>query len=105
MYTEAKNVWASSAKSPEEAVAMQTRAKLMINLRQIIVNNGWNQVEASKRLGITQNRVSYIFNGQVSKLSTDKLIGLLSKAGYKVDIAIEAASDPVKNSERRSGRI
>ena len=91
MYTEVSNVWESQAKSPEEALALQARADLMISLRQIIVENGWNQKEAAEQLGITQNRVSYIVNGQVSKFTTDKLIGLLSKVGYNVVISVNAA--------------
>ena len=91
MYTEVSNVWESQAKSPEEALALQARADLMISLRQIIVENGWNQKEAAKQLGITQNRVSYIVNGQVSKFTTDKLIGLLNKVGYTVVMSVNAA--------------
>ena len=91
MYTEVTNVWASQAKTPEEAIALQLRADLMIDLRQIILKNGWNQKEAAKQLGLTPNRVSYIVNGQVSKFTTDKLIGLLSKVGYAVDVTVRAA--------------
>ncbi len=90
-YTSVSNVWESQAKSPEEAIALQLRADLMIDLRQIIVDNGWNQKQAAKQLGITQNRVSYLVNGQVSKFTTDKLIGLLSKLGYLVDFTVRAA--------------
>jgi predicted XRE-type DNA-binding protein len=91
MYTEVSNVWESQSSSPEEALALKTRADLMINLREIIHENGWNQKEAAIRLGITQNRVSYISTGQVSKFTTDKLIGLLSKTGYKVTLTVKAA--------------
>jgi len=91
MYTEVSNVWESQTNSPEEALALQARADLMINLREIIHKNGWNQKEAAIHLGITQNRVSYISTGQVSKFTTDKLIGLLSKTGYKVTLTVKAA--------------
>ncbi|MEE8059674.1 MAG: XRE family transcriptional regulator [Pseudomonadales bacterium] len=91
MYTEVSNVWASQAKTPEEAVALQARADLLISLREIIYNNGWSPKEAAQHLGLTQNRVSYIATGQVSKFSTDKLLGLLSKVGYQVDMAVRAA--------------
>ena len=84
MYTEVSNVWESQAKSPEEAIALQMRAQLMISLRQIIHDNGWSQKEAAAKLGITQNRVSYIINGRVSKFATDKLAVLLGKVGYSV---------------------
>jgi predicted XRE-type DNA-binding protein len=91
MYKHVTNVWASEAKTPEEAIALQVRADLMIDLRQIIEDNGWNQKEAAQQLGLTQNRISYIVNGQVSKFTTDKLIGLLSKLGYNVELSIKAA--------------
>lgn len=91
MYTEVSNVWESQVKTPEEALALQARAALMINLREIIHKNGWNQKEAAKNLGITQNRVSYISTGRVAKFTTDKLISLLGKAGYHVSLTVNAA--------------
>ena len=89
MYTEVSNVWESKAKTPEEAKSLQLRAQMMIVLRQIICDRGWSQKEAAISLGISQPRVSYIINGQVSKFAVDKLLGLLMKAGYNFDISLK----------------
>lgn len=89
MYTEVKNVWESSAKSSQEAKSLQLRAQIMIVIRQLIRKNGWNQSEAAKQLGISQPRVSFIINGQVSKFTTDKLLGLLGTIGYDLDFSLK----------------
>lgn len=90
-FTEVTNVWASEAKSPEEAIMLQHKADLLIKLRHIIHENGWSQKVAANELGITQNRVSYINTGNVRKFSTDRLIELLAKSGYQISISIAAA--------------
>ena len=89
MYTEVSNVWESKAATPEEAKSLQLRAQMMIVLRQIICERGWNQKEAARNLGISQPRVSYIINGQVSKFAMDKLLDLLMKAGYNIDVVLK----------------
>lgn len=88
MFTEVTNVWEKEGRSQEEALALQIKAQLMLELRQIIHANGWNQAEAAKRLGITQPRVSYLVTGQVSKFTTDKLLGYVAKLGYDFALTV-----------------
>ena len=92
MYIRTSNVWESGAETPEAAIGLKIRADLMIKLREIIHANGWSQKEAGEQLGLTQNRVSYIINGQVSKFTTERLIELLSKIGYTVTVGVQAAA-------------
>lgn len=88
MYKRVSNVWESNSKSEAEAKALALKAQLMIVLRELIAKNGWNQAEAAKRLGISQPRVSYLTNGQVSKFSMDKLYEFLTICGYDFDLAL-----------------
>jgi predicted XRE-type DNA-binding protein len=88
MYTRVSNVWESSAKSSAEAKSLELKAQLMIVLRELIHNNGWNQAKASEVLGITQPRVSYLINGQVSKFSMDKLYEFLTLCGYNFELSL-----------------
>ena len=48
------------------------------------------QAQASKRLGITQPRVSEITRGKVELLSLDYLVGLCAKAGIPVNLKLAA---------------
>lgn len=89
MFTKVSNVWESSAKTPQEAMLLELKAQLMIVIRELIAQKGWNQVEAAKQLDITQPRVSNLINGQVSKFSLDKLYELLVLCGYNFDLALK----------------
>ena len=88
MYTRVSNVWESSSKSTAEAKSLELKAQLMIVLRELIHNNGWNQAKAAEVLGITQPRVSYLINGQVSKFSMDKLYEFLTLCGYDFELSL-----------------
>lgn len=82
MYTEVSNVWESSSKTSSEAKFLKLHTQMVLVLRQIIHEYDWSQKEAVARLNISQSRVSYIINGQVSKFNVEKLLGLLSRVGY-----------------------
>lgn len=88
MYNRVSNVWESSAKSSVEAKTSELKAQLMIVIRELIHNNGWNQAKAAEVLGITQPRVSYLINGQTSKFSLDKLYGFLTLCGYDFELSL-----------------
>jgi predicted XRE-type DNA-binding protein len=48
------------------------------------------QVEAAKRLGVAQPRISEIARNKVGKLSLDYLVGLCAKAGVSVTVKLAA---------------
>lgn len=89
------NVWESCSDTPEEAMVKQMKAQMMIVIRELIISNGWNQKAASENLGITQPRISYLTNGQISKFSIDNLYKLLFKCGYKFEISMGDEGEPV----------
>jgi plasmid maintenance system antidote protein VapI len=49
-----------------------------------------SQVEAAKRLGVVQPRISEIARNKVDKLSLDYLVGLCAKAGVSVAVKLAA---------------
>src|SRR5690554_2402996 len=67
------------AKSSE----LQTRADLMIAIRDIISDKGWKQAETAEKLGLTQPRVSNLLNGKIDKFSIDLLMTCLYRLGYR----------------------
>jgi len=69
---------------------MLLRARLAEVLRTWIDREELTQAQASKRLGVTQPRVSEITRGKVELLSLDYLVGLCAKAGISVGLKIAA---------------
>jgi predicted XRE-type DNA-binding protein len=84
------NIFLDLGFPPHEAEVMLMRARLAEALRQWIDREELTQVEASKRLGIAQPRVSEITRGKVELLSLDYLVGLCAKAGVPVGLRLAA---------------
>jgi len=84
------NVFADLGFDSAEAAILQMRAKLMNDLRELIVSRGLTQTEAAKLLGVTQSRVSDLTRGKWEKFSLEMLITLEARAGRKVTLELAA---------------
>ncbi len=71
---------------PHEAAVMFLRCELAEALRKWLDP----QVEAAKRLGVVQPRISEIARNKVDKLSLDYLVALCAKAGVSVSVRLAA---------------
>tara|TARA_R110002073_G_scaffold302953_1_gene470748 strand:+ start:1365 stop:1670 length:306 start_codon:yes stop_codon:yes gene_type:complete len=78
------NIFDAVTENEEEASELQTRADLMIVIREIVEENGWKQSEAAKKLSLTQPRVSDLLNGKIEKFSIDLLMTCLFRLGFRV---------------------
>jgi predicted XRE-type DNA-binding protein len=85
------NVWDALADTPEQAASLRARADLMRQIAEIIENNGWKQVEAAERCGITQPRVNDLLRGRVSRFSLDALVNIATTLGRRVSMELETA--------------
>lgn len=88
--TESSGIFLDLGFPPHEAAVMLLRAQLAEALRAWMEQGGLTQVQAAKRLGIAQPRVSEIIRGKVELLSLDYLVGLCAKAGISVGVRIAA---------------
>ena len=86
----AKNVFLDLGFPPHEAAVMLLRCELAEALRKWMHREAITQIEAAKRLGIVQPRVSEIARNKVDKLSLDYLVGLCAKAGVSVAVKLAA---------------
>ncbi|CAG22292.1 helix-turn-helix domain-containing protein [Photobacterium profundum] len=77
------NIFDAVTDSKEEASELQTRSDLMIVIRDIINENGWEQKEAAEKLGLTQPRVSDLVRGKIEKFSIDLLMTCLFRIGFR----------------------
>jgi predicted XRE-type DNA-binding protein len=86
------SVWDALEDSPTEAANMKLRSDLMSAVRQAVAAWGVSQVEAAKRLHVTQPRLNDLLRGRISKFSLDALVGLAGRAGLVVRMRIVRAA-------------
>ena len=85
------SVWDAIADKPEQAANLRARAELMQKIAAIVKENGWTQVEAADRCGVTQPRINDLLRGRVSRFSLDALVNIATVIGRRVHIEIESA--------------
>lgn len=66
------------------------RGALARAIKSHVEMNGLNGVQAAKECGIANSRMSTILRGQVEKISSDALVDILGKLGYRLDSVIGA---------------
>ncbi|TWH76331.1 putative XRE-type DNA-binding protein [Azomonas agilis] len=82
------NVFADLGFDPAEAEIMKLRTEVMIRMQQHLKAQGWTQAEAARQLGITQPRVSRLFQHKVEDFSLDMLLTLASRAGLHPEVRL-----------------
>jgi predicted XRE-type DNA-binding protein len=80
------NIFADLGFSPEEAENLKMRARLITELRRIIVD--MPQREAAALLGVTQPRVSHLMHGRIALFTIDTLVNMLGHAGARMRISV-----------------
>lgn len=78
------NIFDAITDNSEEAADLEFRADLMLVIRDIIESKNWSQADAAQALGVAQPRISEITRGKIQSCSADKLIGYLSKLGFRI---------------------
>jgi predicted XRE-type DNA-binding protein len=73
-----------------ESRVMALRVQLMMQLRGHLQEEGYTQVEAAKRLGVSQPRVSALLKGTWKDFSMDMLLTLATRAGLKPELRLTA---------------
>lgn len=85
------SVWDALADTPEQAANLQARADLMRQIAELIRAEGWKQVEAAERCGVTQPRINDLLRGRVSRFSLDALVNIATALGRRVSVELKAA--------------
>jgi predicted XRE-type DNA-binding protein len=86
------SVFADLGFSPVEARNLRLRSQMMTALRNFIEKERLTQVEAARRLRVSQPRISDLARGRISRFSLDTLVNMLADAGLEVDFRIKAPS-------------
>jgi len=87
-----ESVWDALADTPAEAENMKLRSSLMIAITEAV--SAWHvtQMEAVRRLGVTQPRLNDLLRGRIGKFSLDALVALAARAGLTVHLEIKSAA-------------
>ncbi len=84
------NVFIDLGFDPAEAEVMKLRAEVMVRIEQLVKAKGWTQLEAARRLGVTQPRISRLLKGKWEDFSLDMLLTLATRAGLKPSLRLAA---------------
>jgi predicted XRE-type DNA-binding protein len=87
-----ESVWDALEDTPSEAENMKLRFSLMIAINEAVSAWGVTQMDAARRLGVTQPRVNDLLRGRVGKFSLDALVALAARAGLAVHMEITLAA-------------
>jgi len=87
-----ESVWDALGDTPTEAENMKLRSSLMIAITEAV--SAWHvtQMEAARRLGVTQPRLNDLLRGRVGRFSLDALVALAGRAGLVMHLAIKSAT-------------
>jgi predicted XRE-type DNA-binding protein len=87
-----ESVWDALEDTPTEAENMKLRSRLMIAISEAVSAWGMTQMDAARRLGVTQPRLNDLLRGRVGKFSLDALVALAARAGLAVHLEITLAA-------------
>lgn len=78
-----------------DAEKLKIKSGLVIEITKAVRKLGLTQDEASRRMGITQPKVSGMLRGDFSNLSERKLMDCLNRLGYDIEIKVKPAAEPL----------
>ena len=71
-----------------DAAEMTAKAKLALQIVRIVRHNGWTQKEVAARVGLQQPDVSNIMNARLTGIPLDRLLVVLMRLGFDVELRI-----------------
>ena len=89
MNTTYESVWDAIEDSPQERANLRLRSELMLEIARDIRRNGWTQVEAAQKCGISQPRVNDLLRGKITKFSLDSLVNIATTLVHTVRVLVE----------------
>ncbi len=87
-----ESVWDALEDDVVLAENLKLRSALMMKIAEYVEHSGLTQTEAAQRLGTTQPRLNDVIKGRIDKCTVDRLVNMLSQAGFRVDMHIHRAA-------------
>ena len=76
-----------------DADELLAKAKVLHVIGLIIKQEKLTQIQAAKRLGVDQPKISLLLHGKLSGFSLERLLHFLNKLGRRVEISIGAVKE------------
>ena len=76
----------------EDPESMLVRARLAMEISDLIKAEGWSQREAAARMQTTQPKINDAVRGRIGSMSIDRLVDMLAAAGQQVEIRVHRAA-------------
>ena len=76
-----------------DAEELRIKSGLVIEITRAVRRLGLTQLEAGRRMGIPQPKVSGLMRGDFANLSERKLMDCLTRLGYDIEIQVRPASE------------
>lgn len=77
----------------QEAKKLQFKSYLMVSLMKYIKGCGLTQIEAAKKFTVTQSRISNLMNHRIDLFSTEMLLDMMERVGFRIYEKIEVDID------------
>ena len=87
-----ESVWDALKDTPSEAENMKLRSNLMIAISETVAARDVTQMEAARRLEVTQPRLNDLLRGRIDKFSLDAQVALAARAGLAVHLEIKSTA-------------
>jgi len=71
-----------------EAAKIEMRRNLVIAIKKTIEKQGWTHQAAAQESGVGRTVITAILNGNLEKISTDRLIDIAQSLGLKVQLKV-----------------
>jgi predicted XRE-type DNA-binding protein len=72
------------------APKVEMRRDLVIGIKEVIKKKALTQVQAAKKADVGRTVITAIVNGNIAKISTDKLIDVATSLGLKLHLEVAA---------------
>lgn len=72
----------------KEAAKIEMRRDLVIAIKRIIEKNKWTHEVASEKAQVGRTVITAVTNGNLEKISTDRLIDIAQNLGLKVKLKV-----------------
>ena len=71
-----------------EASKIEMRRNLVIVIQKTIQKNNWTHLEAATKAKVGRTVITAVLNGNLDKISTDRLIDIAQRIGLKVHLDV-----------------
>lgn len=83
------SVWDALEDDPAMAAMMKLKSLMVMQLQTLIKRSPLTQAELAEVCETTQPRISYVVNGNISKISIQTITRMFIKLGYHVEFDFE----------------